>query len=222
MSAAEPSDSSVSGTQPSPAAAAIVRAGSWALGLAADAAQATAQALAGKAIEGPAGEAALARLVRHGSAAVGSAIALAVTSGRAAASAGAPAPARGGVPPMPERAEEAAPPRGLRLAPGGTARIPLSIDNPGATPMEGLAPRLAGARFEGAPAAPAFALGFAPETLTVAPRDFEKLVVTLTLDADIAAGGWTALFALDADDTALHELPFQVVATAGAAEPAAG
>ena len=185
--------------------AVIVRTGSALIQLGADAARIVAEAASGRPQRDRDGDSTFVSLLRHSATAAGSLTGLAFRAVRG----------RGDTSPSPPPASAAAAPaapaaQGPRLRPGGSARIPLSIDNPGTEPMVGLVPRLTGATHHGARATPAFDLDFSPERLDVAPRDFEKLVVTLQLDEDIAEGEWSALFTLSPDGSDPHELPFQV------------
>jgi hypothetical protein len=184
--------------------AVIVRAGSAVLQIGADAARIVAEAASGRPQPVRQGEAPLVSMLRYGGTAAGSLVGLAFNAVRGR---NAPAPA-----PSPRQPAAAAPParEGPRLRPGGSARIPLSIDNPGTEPMVGLVPRVTGATRDGVSAEPAFVMRFVPETLTVAPRDFEKLVVMLELAGDIKEGEWSAFFTLSPDGSDPHELPFQV------------
>lgn len=204
-------DPSVNGDRapdPPKLGAVILRTGTAVIQLGADAARIVAEAASGRPQRPREGESAFVSMLRHSATAAGSLAGLAFSAVRGR-NARAPTPPAGMRPPP-------AAPEGPRLRPGGTARIPLSIDNPGTEPMVGLVPRLTGATHRGASAAPAFVLRFVPETLTVWPRDFEKLVVTLELAEDIAEGEWSALFTLSPDGSDPHELPFQVaVGSAG-------
>jgi hypothetical protein len=88
----------------------------------------------------------------------------------------------------------------------------LSVDNPGQEVMEAITPRLTQVLHEGAPH-DGLAVSFTPETLTVQPRDFEKLVVSVAVPADAAPGRWSVSFRLtDSADDAPISLSFQVVA----------
>ena len=184
--------------------AAAVQAGSFVLEASATAIRVVAEAASGRPLPAQAGEGALAGILRNGSTAVGSLVGLAVKA------------ARDRIAPAPAPAQPSPPPSGAAsgpmLRPGAMARIPLSIDNPGSEPMTDLVPRLSGATLDGAPHEPGFVVRFSPDRLTVAPRDFEKLVVTVQIAEDIAPGAWSLLFSLGKDGTNPHELPFQIAA----------
>lgn len=165
-----------------------------------------AEAITGKRQRPPRpGEPPLQQLLRHGTAAAGTVVAMTVIAARDAGFAiAAPPPAhaspREGAPATPA-AEPSPPPApsppGLPcLPPGETLRIPLSIDNPGAMPMTGLVPTLARiVRRDGA-AAGGVTVGFAPASLDIGPRDFEKLVVAVTASKKARAGDYDVHFQL--------------------------
>ncbi|MDB5671597.1 MAG: hypothetical protein JWO25_2556 [Alphaproteobacteria bacterium] len=189
-----------------------VEAGRFVLQTSAAAARAVAEAASGRPQPPREGENFLAGLLRNGSTAVGGFVGLAVKAARDRMT---PAAAR------PAQTETRSRGRGPELHPGATARVPLSIDNPGGEPMVGLQPRLLGATRDGSSTEPAFVVRFTPERLDVAPRDFEKLVVTIELAGDIAPGEWSLFFTLSPDGSDPHELPFQIAADAGGAEAGA-
>ena len=78
---------------------------------------------------------------------------------------------------------------------GASLRIPLSIQNPGPEPMEGLdfvcLQVRGGETGPGAPLTPA-QLRFEPATLLIAPRDFEKLTIYIDVPEDAAPGRYEA------------------------------
>jgi hypothetical protein len=110
-------------------------------------------------------------------------------------------------------AQTAAAPAHPTVHRGATLRIPLSIENPGPEPMVGLrftCPSLSGGDSEaGLPLSPT-AIRFEPETLTVAPKDFDKLTVYVDVPADAASGRYVATIALS-DGTFETSLQFEVV-----------
>jgi hypothetical protein len=101
-------------------------------------------------------------------------------------------------------------PRGPRAAPGDTLRIPLSVDNPGDQSMVKLVPRLVGMAFEGNAVAP-LPVMFTPAKLTIAPRDFEKLVLAIHLPSDAPTGVWHLSFVIG-DDASPIDIAFNVQA----------
>lgn len=120
------------------------------------------------------------------------------TSGRGAAAAGgAPSGGRG------------AP----RVRAGATLRVPLSIENPGERPMTGLAPLVRAIRQpdEAAGGLTAKDIRFAPPALEVAPRDFEKLSVFVSIAETAALGRYDVVLALSPQGEDLP-LSFEVVA----------
>lgn len=180
--------------------------GDAALNLGVSVARSIAEGLSGRPQPPLAGESKVAGIVRYGTHALGSLVAMTVTAAReagiapgrnasAAPSASAAAPAAPGIP---------------HVAAGTSLRVPLSIDNPGTQPMTDLTPRLIGARHDGAESAAPFTLQFAPASLSIAPHDFEKLVATIDLPADMPEGHWSALFALGANAPDPNEIAFFV------------
>jgi hypothetical protein len=82
-----------------------------------------------------------------------------------------------------------------RVRQGATLRVPLSIENRGDAPMEGLT--FSCVSVSGRAAGPgeplgAEALRFEPESFSVAPRDFEKLTVFVDVAPDTAPGRYEA------------------------------
>lgn len=153
------------------------------------------------------GEAPLLAIVRHTSSGLSTlarvALEAARTGGQSAPSsspASSPAPsASSGPGPGPD----AAPPTGTqgptrsgpRVAPGETLHIPLSVDNPGSQPMADLIPTVIGMRSGDADVAPP-AVRFLPAKLTIAPHDFEKLVVAIDVPIDALPGPWQLRFTI--------------------------
>jgi len=181
--------------------------GDAALNLGVSVARSIAEGLSGRPQPPLAGESKIAGIVRYGTNALGSLVAMTVSAAREAGiasgrNAAAAAPS----------ASQAAPaaPVVPHVVAGTRLRVPLSIDNPGIQPMADLAPRLIGAKHEGAESAAPFTLHFAPSSLSIAPHDFEKLEVTIDLPADMPEGHWSALFALGADASDPNEIAFFV------------
>ncbi|EEW25929.1 hypothetical protein [Rhodobacter ferrooxidans] len=168
-----------------------------ALKLSASVTQVVAEAVSGQPQPNRAGETPLQSIIRHGSTAATAMFATVMAASRTA------------------RAAEPEPPKpapGATVSAGTTLRVPLSVDNPGQEVMEAITPRLTQVLHEGAPQA-GLVVSFTPETLTVQPRDFEKLVVSVEVPADAAPGRWSVSFRLtDGADDAPITLSFQVVA----------
>lgn len=182
--------------------------GDAALTLSASLARSIAEGLSGRPQPPVAGETRIGGIARHGTNALGSLVAMTMAAAREAGlglGTNTPPPAAETAPPPTAAAGIA------RLMPGASLRLPLSIDNPGSQPMERLAPHALGARFEGADCAAPFALRFDPPSLSIAPRDFEKLVVTIDLPPEMPPGRWSALFALGPDAPAPHDIAFLVL-----------
>ena len=82
---------------------------------------------------------------------------------------------------------------------GGTLRIPLSIENPVNEPMEQLTflclAMQGGTPGQGIPLTVA-AVRFQPETLSIAPRDFEKLTVFIDTSHETSPGRYEAALGL--------------------------
>jgi hypothetical protein len=77
---------------------------------------------------------------------------------------------------------------------GATLRIPLSIENPGPEPMTDLhfaCLAIQSSSEDGASVSPNV-VRFEPETVTIAPRDFEKLTVFIDVPIDAAPGQYKA------------------------------
>ena len=156
----------------------------------------------------PSGTPAVQAIVRYGVAALGN-LAQAVMSGaqgvpgarRAAPAGAARAPSGAPAGAAPGAARPAGQPQVLA---GAVLRVPLSVENPGDRPMPGLRPALRRVRSaNGADAAlqlPPSAVTFAPTLFDVAPHDFEKLVVQVTVPAGLAAGSYELVLALGDDE----------------------
>ncbi|GMR13113.1 MAG: hypothetical protein BMS9Abin29_1313 [Gemmatimonadota bacterium] len=120
----------------------------------------------------------------------------------------------------PARATSPNPPAdgGLRtsvptVARGGTLRVPLSIENPGPEPMDGLAVRVGEVAVENAGPGQMLATSavrFEPQTLNIAPHDFEKLTVFVDTEPDTATGTY-ALDVQIGSEAHLAHLHFSVV-----------
>lgn len=96
---------------------------------------------------------------------------------------------------------------------GGTLRVPLSIENPGPEPMDGLAVRVGEVAVENAGPGQMLATSavrFEPQTLNIAPRDFEKLTVFVDTEPDTATGTY-ALDVQIGSEAHLAHLHFSVV-----------
>lgn len=99
------------------------------------------------------------------------------------------------------------------VEPGATLRIPLSIENPGNEPMEGMGfscLRLVGETAGVGTPLDKRALRFAPRSLTVAPHDFEKLTVFVNTAHDTDPGRYEAVVGLG-DDIFEVSVHFDVV-----------
>lgn len=140
----------------------------------------------------------LAALLRHASVGVAGAARIVIDAARSETG-------------QPGEAPSAAPPAGPRVRPGGTLRIPLSVDNPGESDMHGLTPALVGATCDGA-AVEAPSVTFSPTTLSIAPRDFEKLVLAIDVPPDAPEGLWRLSFSLSGDAATPTEITFRVAA----------
>jgi hypothetical protein len=88
--------------------------------------------------------------------------------------------------------------------PGSLLRIPLSIENPGVEPMndmmiyceslEALVEEDRGQKLD------SNAIRFQPETLSIAPKDFEKLTVFVTTHIETTVGDYTAIIKIGSDN----------------------
>lgn len=120
----------------------------------------------------------------------------------------------------PARATSPAPPadggsrRGVpTVVRGGTLRVPLSIENPGPEPMDGLAIRVGEFAVENAGPGQMLATSavrFEPHTLNIAPRDFEKLTVFVDTEPDTATGRYALDVQIGTESHHAH-LHFSVV-----------
>lgn len=92
---------------------------------------------------------------------------------------------------------------------GGTLRVPLSVENPGDRPMTGMAPLVRSIHKDGAPtdALGSDGVRFTPAAFEVAPRDFEKLTVFITVPETAAPGRYDLVLALSPDG---EDLPIRV------------
>jgi hypothetical protein len=105
---------------------------------------------------------------------------------------------------------------GPRVRAGATLRVPLSIENPSDRPMKGLAPLVRAVRRDGKDASadlPPKTVSFAPATLNVAPRDFEKLTVFVAVPEGAHAGRYEITLALGPREA---DLPLVLEVTDGA------
>jgi hypothetical protein len=85
------------------------------------------------------------------------------------------------------------------VPPGATLRIPLSIENPTDSPMNGLSPLIRAVRRDGQDASadlPYSTLRFTPSMLDVAPKDFEKLTVEIAVPDKAPLGSYEFMLAL--------------------------
>lgn len=147
----------------------------------------------------PPGTPALQAIVRYGVTAIGN-MAQAVMSGAQTVRKAAP-----GI--RPAQTATAAPDvrsAGPRVRAGDTLRVPLSVENPGDRVMPDLRPLLRAVRRAGGADASALlgaaAVSFMPPSFDVAPHDFEKLTVLVTVPADLPGGGYELTLALGADE----------------------
>jgi len=104
---------------------------------------------------------------------------------------------------------------GPRVQPGATLRVPLSVENPGERPMNGLSPRVRALRGSGGADASGLmaseTIRFAPGVFDVAPRDFEKLTVFVPVPEDMPPGAYELVLALGPQEPDLT-IAFAVVA----------
>lgn len=159
----------------------------------------------------PAGTPAIQAIVRYGVTAMGN-VAQAVLSGAQSARKVAPVASA-------SASATAARPAGPRVRAGAVLRVPLSVENPGDRTMTGLQPQLRHLRGPGGADAaallPAGALAFFPAQFDVAPHDFEKLVVQLTVPAHLPEGRYELILALGDDEPDLP-MSIQVLPAAAA------
>ncbi|HEY0549023.1 MAG TPA: hypothetical protein VGF13_05440 [Verrucomicrobiae bacterium] len=95
-----------------------------------------------------------------------------------------------------------------RVRPGAKLRVPLSIENPSERAMTGLAPLLRRVLVAGVELSKAFppdAVQFAPANFSVAPKDFEKLTLSVMVPEDAAEGRYDLILALGPSQP---DLPF--------------
>jgi hypothetical protein len=106
--------------------------------------------------------------------------------------------------PFTPRAEPRSParPSAPAVQPGATLRIPLSIENPSTQPMHALQPTIISIQCDGADVTVAArdAIEFVPPSLTIAPRDLEKLTVLITPPATTPPGRYEIRFLLREGD----------------------
>ncbi len=144
----------------------------------------------GKAVEPPTGEGGrLGAFLHYGLAAATGAVGLVLGAAGLSSSGTRP----------PARTPSSDPAGGPTVRPGTTLRIPLSIENPGGEPMQAMTFLCLGVTAE--PIGPGATLDrrhvrFQPDTLTVAPRDFEKLTVFVDTPADLAPGAYAVVIGL--------------------------
>lgn len=144
----------------------------------------------------PSGTPAIQAIVRYGVTAMGN-VAQAVLSGTQSVRKAAPAAAAAA------SAAASARPAGPRVAAGAVLRVPLSVENPGERPMPDLRPRLRRVRRpSGADVQvlPAEAVAFFPTQFEVAPHDFEKLVVQVSVPLGVPEGSYELILALGEDE----------------------
>lgn len=157
----------------------------------------------------PAGTPAIQAIVRYGVTAMGN-VAQAVLSGAQSARK---------VVPVASASAAAVRPAGPRVLAGAVLRVPLSVENPGDRAMTGLQPQLRHLRGPGGADAaallPTGALAFFPAQFDVAPHDFEKLVVQLSVPAHLPEGRYELILALGDDEPDLP-MSIQVLPAAAA------
>ncbi len=173
-------------------------------------ARVAAEASSGKAQPEREGEAPLQAILRYGSTAAGSLIAMTVHAAREAGL-GSSNSANGSAPPTQSPASAgtaqpsapAAPRPALPvLKPGGKLRLPMSIDNPSDSDMRAVTPKLISiTRLDGdqsgkAKAPAGIKCTFTPAKLDIAAHDFEKLVVTVSATKKARSGDMRLLFSL--------------------------
>ena len=147
------------------------------------AARTFAEAVTGRPQPGVVGEQPLAAIVRH------------ATSGLAGLARVVIDAARNEAPPAPPSAPVPAA-SFPSISAGSTLRVPLSIDNPGEVAMDDVTPAVLDATCDGQEAVPP-PVRFTPPKLSIAPRDFEKLVLEIAVPTDAAPGLWALRFSPD-------------------------
>lgn len=171
------------------------------LGLGAVLARAAAEAATGEAQTDDPEEPRIRAIVRHGATATGGFLRLATQAARSAAS------------PQQDRDAQAAKASANRprVRPGGSIRIQMSVENPSDTPMKDLRPCIL--TLEAAEPQPEDsgtpAVSLQPDTLTVAPHDFEKLSVLIEAPDTLGDSDWTAMLLID-EGLAPTPIAFQV------------
>lgn len=139
----------------------------------------------------PVGNAPLQDIVRFGSTAAGNVIRLVIDGARAGGT-GAPVPA--GAAPASHRQDAGA--DGPRVTAGSTLRVPLLVENTGSTASAEVSFRaLSVRRVDQQPgespeseAVDPGQVAFAPESLVIGPKDFEKLTVRIATTPETAPG----------------------------------
>jgi len=89
------------------------------------------------------------------------------------------------------------------VQPGSTLRVPLSIENTQAEPMEGLSPafvQIDSDRLDAGKPLTCDAVRFEPQALTIAPRDFARPTVFVDTTPETAPGRYEARLALGGED----------------------
>ncbi len=169
-----------------------------ALQLSASVAQVLAEAATGKPQEARPGDTHIQTIVRHGTTAATTIVTTVASAASAARSGTTQAPKQSTIP---------------AIVAGTTLRVPLSVDNPSAEPMEGLTPALTELVCSGESSADDWSVTFEPSSLTVEPYDFEKLVVRVKPPETAPLGPASVTFSLG-PDAAPVTLRFDVVTPA--------
>ena len=167
-----------------------------ALRLSASVALLLAEAASGRPQADRPGDTPLQSIIRHGTTAVGSVVATVAAAARA--------------PQAPPAAGQPTPGSMPTVAAGDSLRLPLSVHNPGSEPMLGIVAHLRAVRHGEAERSDALGVSFAPELLTVAPRDFEKLTVTVAVPAATDSGPWSVQFTLTGQEDDPITIAFEV------------
>lgn len=145
-------------------------------------AKSVAEAATGEVQEERSGETSLQEVVRHGSTATGSILALALSVLRQGMESRGSKVNSAKAAPLPS------------VIAGQKLRIPLSIDNPGSDEAMDLQPALVLLAGSNATEANKPKISFDPISLSIAPHDFEKLVVIVTTNKNAEAETWTCSF----------------------------
>ncbi|WP_299964315.1 hypothetical protein [uncultured Roseobacter sp.] len=152
-----------------------------ALKLSASVAQVVAEAATGKPQTAHPGDTPLQTIVRHGTTAATGIVSTVASAART-------------------NAPETDAPRSAGAVPsvsaGAVLRVPLSVDNPTTDTMSDLSPILTELVHAGSDDAEGWDVSFDPAVLTVAPQDFEKLVVRVTVPDHAPEGPASASFSL--------------------------